>query len=173
MKTTIKTVVAIAFVAIMAVTTTASAQKIGYINVAEVIQIMPDMKTATAEFETYAKEIQTQFQALNSEFSTKSQDFGAKSSTYTDLIRQQKEKELQDLATRIQEFEQAAQADMQKKQDDLMAPIVAKVKDALTKVSKENSILFVLDTANQGIPYYNEAAMTNMLPLVKKSLGLQ
>lgn len=172
MKTTLKTLM-VAAIALLAVTTTASAQKIGYINLPEVIQIMPELKTATTTFEAYNKEIADQFQALNTEFTTKSQDFGAKSSTYSDLIRQQKEKELEDLATRIDAFRQDAQVDLQKKQEELTQPIFNKVREALSKVSKEQAILFVIDTSNPAIPFYNETAATNMLPSLKKELGLQ
>ena len=89
----------------------------------------------------------------------------------SDLIKQTKEKELQDLQDRIQAFQQKAQTDLQAKQQDLLQPIVAKAKDAIKEVAKENKYNFIIN-AIEDVMLYSEPG-DDILPLVKKKLGIQ
>ena len=83
------------------------AQKIGYINTQDVFVSMQETKDAYAQLETYAKDLQAQAEAIQVEFNNKYQEYQTSASTMTDAVRQLKEKELTDLNTRIQEFQQA------------------------------------------------------------------
>ena len=89
----------------------------------------------------------------------------------SDLIRQTKEKEISDLQQRIQAFQASADKDVQKKQQELFQPIIAKVKAAIDAVGKEYGYTYILDVSQGVVLYY--AAGNDVTPLVKKKLHLK
>lgn len=172
MKSTFKLLLA-AVALIISVGSVSAQQKIGYINMQEVVMAMPEVDSVNKQLEAYGKELNDQFAALNTELSSKIQDYQAKASTFSDLIRQQKDKEIKDLSMRLEEFQQMGNEDIQKKQQELFQPLFTRAQDAVKKVGKDQSLLYILDLSTNMIPYYNETVMVNALPAVKKILGIQ
>ena len=99
-------------------------------------------------------------------------DYLAKKDSLSDILVQTREKELQDLQTRIQNFQTSAQQDLQKKEQELLQPIIEKAKNAIQKVAKEKGYSYVFDTSVGALLYWPENS-DDILPLVKKELGLQ
>ena len=99
------------------------AQKFGRINTQEIIMAMPETKTMQENMDTFAKELSDNIETMNVEFNTKLQDFQKNYNTFSDAIKEVKEKELNDMQTRTREFQERAQQDYQKKQNELLAPI--------------------------------------------------
>ena len=83
-----------------------------------------------------------------------------------------KEKELNDMQTRTREFQERAQQDYQKKQNELLAPIIDKAKSAIDKVAAAGGFLVVFDTSTGSLAYFDEATLTDVAPVVKKELGI-
>ena len=108
---------------------------------------------------------------MRAEFENKYLEYQQGSSGMSDLIKQTKEKELQDLQGRIDAFQQKAQTDLQAKQQELLQPIVTKAKAAIKDVAKENKYTYIIN-AIEDIMLYSEPA-DDVLPLVKKKLGIQ
>ena len=111
------------------------AQKFGRINTQEIIMAMPETKTMQENMDTFAKELSDNIETMNVEFNTKLQDFQKNFNTYSDAIKEMKQKELEDMQNRTREFQERAQQDYQKKQNELLAPIIDKAKGAIDKVS--------------------------------------
>ena len=137
------------------------AQKFGRINTQEIIMAMPETKTMPDNIET-----------MNVEFNTKLQDFQKNYNTFSDAIKEVKEKELNDMQTRTREFQERAQQDYQKKQNELLAPIIDKAKSAIDKVAAAGGFLVVFDTSTGSLAYFDEATLTDVAPAVKKELGI-
>lgn len=148
------------------------AQKFGRINTQEIIVAMPETKEMQTTMESYIKELQDQLESLNVEFSNKLQEFQKNFNTYSEAIRDVKQKELQALQGRREEFEQVAQQDSQKKQNELLAPIIEKAKNAIDKVAAAGGYMAVFDTSTGSLAYYDEATLTDIAPEVKKELGI-
>ena len=127
MKKTIKLTLAVVFVM---GATSLFAQKFGRINTQEVISVMPEMKEMQTNIEAYSKDLQESMENIVVEYNNKYQEFNKNFSTMSDAVRQLKEKELNDLKTRYDEFVQVSQQDMQKKQGELLEPIIVKAQDA-------------------------------------------
>ena len=136
MKKILKIVLTVAFVA---GSTSVFAQKLGRINMQELVFAMPETAEMQKNLEAYQKELQDQLETIGVEFNNKLNEYtkqvSDKNSTMSDSVRQLKEKELNDLKTRYDEFVQVSQQDMQKKQGELLEPIIVKAQDALTEVS--------------------------------------
>lgn len=154
---------------------TASAQntKMGRVNASEIIMLMPDTEKAQAEIETYQKELNAQIGTMRDEYGKKMREYQDKSATATPLIRQQMEKDIVDLQTKIENFSQAAQEDTQDAVERLMAPIRAKVLEAVTKVAKANAVTAVIDASQPPFIYFDEVSIIDMTPAVKKTLQLE
>ena len=106
---------------------------------------MPGRDSATAKIQAYAKTLETQLKGMQNELETKYTDYQTMEPNLTDLIKQTKQKELQDIQTRIEAFQQSAQDDLEKKQNEILKPIIDKAKAAIEKVAKENQFTYIFD----------------------------
>ena len=89
------------------------AQKLGRINLEEIITLMPEYKEMMTNMEAYSKDLRDNLETIQVELNTKYNDFQKNKATYSEVTRQLKEKELTDLQNRLQEFYQSAQEDLQ------------------------------------------------------------
>ncbi len=146
--------------------------KFGHINSQELLKAMPENDSAQAQLQRYAQQLQDQMDALQVEYNRKLQDYQAQQGQLTDLIRKTKEQELIDMQKNIQNFQAEAQQDMQKKQQELLQPIIDKANNAIKEVARENGFIYIFDVAGGMILYYSEKSV-DILPLVKKKLGIE
>lgn len=145
--------------------------KLGYIDSNELLEMMPGKDSIQTVLQDYGKMLETQLQTMYAEYQTKVQDYQANASTMSDIIRQTKEKELADLETRIQTFQQQADTDLQNKQVELLQPLLDKAKNAINAVAKENGYTYIFDVGTGAFLYYETG--DNILPKVKAKLGLK
>lgn len=146
------------------------AQKIGYVNTDEIITNMKETQDAYTQLEAYAKDLQAQMETIQVEFNNKLQEYQNATETMTDAVRQLKEKELTDLNTRIQEFQQVAQQDLQKKENELLAPIYEKVKNTIDEVAKAGGYTIILP--GNALIYVDAAQVKDIGSDVKAKLGI-
>lgn len=165
MKTTIKNGV-LAFFTLAAFA--AGAQKVAHIHLDSLSNLMPETKTAKGIAEAYFNDLKKTVSSMDEEFQKKYNDYLQNEATMNDLVKKTKQDELQSLQTRIQDFNQQAQMDYQKKSAELTAPIMDKAKKAIEAVAKENGYKYVLDTS-AGNVLYSEAS-EDILLIVKKKL---
>ena len=146
------------------------AQKIGYINTDEIITNMKETHDAYTQLEAYAKDLQAQAETIQVEFNNKYQEFQKGYDTMSDAVKQLKEKELTDLNTRIQEFQQVAQQDLQNKENELLAPIYEKVKTTIDEVAKAGGYTLILPGG--ALIYVDPAQVKDIASEVKAKLGI-
>tara|TARA_B100000963_G_C22564136_1_gene642816 strand:+ start:55 stop:552 length:498 start_codon:yes stop_codon:yes gene_type:complete len=144
--------------------------KFGHINSDEVIQLLPETKAISEELQNYQKTLETQLQSMEMEFQQNLQDYQENQATYSDLVKQDKEAELQSLQGRIQIFTQNAQENLQKKQIELITPLRDKVLKAISDVATEGNYTYIFDKNISGILYAKESE--NIMDKVKKKLNL-
>lgn len=176
MKTSQKLILALVAVAAFLFVGTGAAnaqQKFGYINSQELLASMPEIDSVQSKVSALGKDLESQFNAMQTEMTTKAQELQSNLNTLSETVRKQKEKELFDLQTRIEEFQRSAQQEIQTKQQELLQPVMEKAQAAITKVAKEQNLTAVFDLAGGALIYQNESQMVNLLPLVKQSLGIQ
>jgi len=159
---------------VVALSTTAMAQKgqkTGYINSNDLLTAMPERTAVQKELEDYANQLKVTLDAMRKEYETKVGEFQSKQDVMTDIIKETKIKEITDLEKRITEFQQTAEADLQKKEQSLLQPIIDKAKKAIDDVAKENAYTEIDDTSLGVVLYHDEKY--DILPLVKKKLGIE
>lgn len=155
--------------------TGAFAQKLGYINSQELITVMPERETAMANYQRFVTELQETLDIMGVEFNTKFQEYQTAmgAGTMTPSIQEVKERELSDMQTRIEEFRSKAEQDASAKYEELLTPVIEKAQMTIDKVAKENSFTVIFDIASGAIPYVDESTVTNILPMVKASMGIK
>ena len=136
------------------------AQKLGRINLEEIITLMPEYKEMMTNMEAYSKDLRDNLETIQVELNTKYNDFQKNKATYSEV-------------NRLQEFYQSAQEDLQKKEKELTDPIVAKAQEAVKKVAQKGAYVAVFNTTIPSMVYYDEAAMTDLSTEVKAELGIQ
>ena len=104
-----------------------------------------------------------------SEYQTKGQKYEQEVETAGDVLNETRQKEMQDMGARIQQFQQTAQKELGQKEVDLLKPIMEKAQAAVKKVAKAKAITYVLDaTTGSGVIV---ADGEDLLVAVKKELG--
>ena len=159
----------------VAFSTVAMAQKgpkIGHINSNDLMSAMPERAALETQIKDYASQLTATMDAMRKEYDTKVGDFQSKQESMTDIIKETKIKEITDLEKRIGEFQQTAQADLEKKERELLQPIIDKAKKAIDDVAKENNYTLVLDSSVGGVVLYSVDS-DDILGKVKKKLGIE
>ena len=167
-----KRILTITLLTILVSTGSIFAQKIGHINSNDLLLAMPERATIETEIQNHAKQLETQLLTMQRELETKYQDFQGKEALMTESIREDKIKELTSLEQRLKEFQESAQADLQKKEQSLTEPLITKAKNAIESVGKENGFTYILDSGI-GFILYTDPNAEDIMPLVKVKLGLE
>jgi outer membrane protein len=160
------------FMVLLLLGTSASAQqpKFGHIDTSQLLSEMPGREEARTQLEKYAQDLETQFTAMQTELQTKYTDYLANEASFSELIRQSKQREISSLQERIQDFQEQAQQDIMQQENRLLSPIIDAARQAIEDVAKEKGYTYVFDTSTGSLLYYPPA--DNILELVKKKLGV-
>jgi len=146
------------------------AQKNGYVNLNDILLLMPERKKAETDIQDYAKQLDGQLKTMSAEYESKVAEYQKQEALMAEPLKVDKQKELADLEERIRTFQTTAQESLQKKQSELLEPMVKKAKKAIEDVAKENGVKQVFDTS-QGFVLYNDPA-DDLMSLVKKKLNV-
>ena len=168
MKKTISTLI-VAGLTIVAFS--ASAQKFAHINLDSLLRAMPESDSAKRVGQAHYQMLVSEVESMQKEYQDKVQDYQAHVASYTELIKNTKQKEIQDMGQRIQDFQTSAQADLQKFNDSITKPIYAKARKAVGEVAKERHYNYVLDTSSGVVVYYENS--DDIYPLVLEKLGVK
>ncbi|MGB3546719.1 MAG: OmpH family outer membrane protein [Saprospiraceae bacterium] len=136
---------------------TATAQKFGYVNSAEILAELPAVKSAEAELEALQKQLRKQGQAMVEKFQA---DYVALQEKVErgELSPKQQEEEAAKLEKRqaeIRNKEGEMTNQMEAKRNDLLQPIYDMINTAIADVAKEGGYTFIFD---QQILLYSEPA---------------
>lgn len=146
------------------------AQKIAHLSLDSLISLMPETKVATDAAQQYLKGLNEESVAMQTEFESKYKDYLEKEATMSDLLKRNKQEDLQQLQNRIQEFQRQAEQEYRKKQAELTAPILEKAKKGIEAVAKEGGYKYVLDTSIQNTSVLYSEPSDDILMAVKKKL---
>lgn len=172
MKKCFKVLVATLLLAMPTMTFAQKAYKFGHINSQEVTKGMPDMDTVQVKYQQYYKELGDQLEAMQVEYNNKLQKYLDEKEKMTDLIKKTKEDELNQFQQRIQQFQENARTDLEQKNQELMQPVIDKIKKAINDVGKENGFTYIFDIAQNTVVYFS-ADSQDVTLLVKQKLGIK
>lgn len=161
------------FVALFATSIVVEAQvKLAHVNTADILEVMPERTKIEKDLEKYYNDLEQQLQTMGQEYQKKVQDYQANESTMSNLVKQSKEKEIVDLQNRITQFQANAEGDFAKKREQLIAPLLEKIQNAINAVGKEKGYTYIIDLATGACVYYGTDAV-DVTPAVKAKLGIK
>ena len=146
-----------------------SAQKFGHVNTQELFAMMPEVNKVRLTMDTINNQYENQLASMNEEFQRKYQDYMAQEATMAEAIKQIRQQELQEMQQRIQLFYQTAEQDIQKKQQELLAPVHEKMTKAIKAVGDREGYTYIFDSAAM---VHIGADATDVMPAVKRELKI-
>jgi outer membrane protein len=150
-------------------------QKIGHADWEYIFSQMPDYQRIESELKIYESQLQNQLKIKAQELETKYKSYQEMASDAPEPIRRDKESELASLQENLDKFQRDAQASMQKKQNDLINPVFAKVGEAIQMVAAEQGYSYILNPRMVGggdlLLFTDEKY--NISGLVLKKLGIE
>jgi outer membrane protein len=152
------------------VVSTQAQSKFGYLNSNELLAMMPESQSMQEELQAYAKGLESQLTAMQAEYEKKVVEYQQNETSYTDIIKADKVREIEGIQQRVVEFQKNAQQSLGEKEAELFTPIREKAMAAIDQVAKEGSYTFIFDSGAGSFLYAAESE--NVLNLVKSKLGL-
>ncbi len=145
----------------------------GYFNRAEIFQAMPETQEAIKKMDQLAKAYEDDLLAMRTEYQKKGSEFIAQRDSLPESIRTRRMAEIQNLEERIQDFYQVSQTDLQKKEQELIAPINEKLMKAVEKVGEEQGMVYIFDISTTStLMYYSKSKCKDLTNAIRSALGL-
>lgn len=160
----------VAVVLILGATTMNAQSKVAHINTSDLVQAMPSMKAAQSQLEKLQKTYDTEIRAMAQELDNKIKQYGAEADSKTDEENQKRAQEVQGMQNNIAAYRQQALEDLQKKEGDILSPIIEQAKTAIQKVARAKGYQYVYDATPGGGLLLAEGY--DLLADVKKELGI-
>ncbi len=148
----------------------AAAQKFGTIDVNAIFTAMPETTAAQTQLQEVSKKYEAEYKKLEEEVNKKVQEFQALAADTPQSIKDRRQQEIQELAQKVETFQNTASQDIQRQQQQLMAPIQQKITDAIKAVGQEGSYTFIFEN---GMAAFQGTDVVDVTPAVKAKLGLK
>lgn len=158
--------------ALIAIPSMGFAQKFAVVKTQTIIEAMPDMTAARTQIEAASKKYEDEFKNLTDAFQKSFEEYqkieGDASTPQT--IKERRVQELQEMQQKIEQFRSTATQDLQRQQEQLMAPIQQKVMDAIKGVGASDNYTMIFEDV---LPLYIGTDVDDITPKVKTRLGLK
>lgn len=150
----------------------AQSLKIGLVDSTEVLMTLPDTQDVQNKLAETSKKYEDEYTKLQEEMKRRYEELAQMSQDELPAIRERKTRDFQEYQMKIEQFEQQAAQDIQRQQQDLMGPVIQKVRNAIESVGKEGGYSLIQDKNAQNIFYY-DAPVVDITPEVKAKLGIK
>jgi outer membrane protein len=129
----------------------ALAQKVGFVDVQKAVQTTAAGKKAKAALDTEFKKRKETLDKKKADIEKMGQDLEKKKSVLSEEVLGKKQMELQEEMMKFQKQVGENQMEIQKKEEDLVGPILEKMKGVIEKVAKERGYAMVIDKKAQNV----------------------
>jgi outer membrane protein len=130
--------------------------KIGFINVREIISNSAAGKKAADEFKKIADKKQAEITAAEKELQTLKDDLEKKSSIMTAQARREKETDYQKKVRDYQLLVNDAREDLGKRDQEMFEKLIPEIWKAVAVVAEKEKLTLVIDIATLPVPYYDK-----------------
>jgi outer membrane protein len=122
--------------------------KTAHVDVNELISKMPAMLDAQKQLEKLSATYDAEYKTMAEEYQNKIKKYDQEAATVTEAVNQTRQTEVQDLVKRITDYRDNAQKELQKKEADMVKPLMDKIKASIAKVGKAKGYQYVLNLAD-------------------------
>lgn len=159
------------FFIIISISSGAQTLKFGHIDLQAVIQVLPELKSAEAEMNTFQKELEDVLAEMQQNYQVSLQKLEQLNDEASEVKRNAAFSELQNLQQRIQGFQQNSRQQIQQKYQELLDPLYKKATGAVEEVARELDLMYVFETGSNVLLYKSNQSV-DLMPLVKEKLGI-
>ncbi len=149
--------------------------KIGYTSMDYLLAQSPEAKDIQNQLTIQRTQVENELQRMQKEFQEKLQAYEKGGAQMSEVIRADREKELQGLQSRFQDFQKNGESTLQQKYQQLVSPVIQKIQKNIDAVAKENgySHVFNLDAgAGTAVILLYAPEDGNISDLVFKKMGV-
>mgnify|MGYP003289236368 FL=1 len=148
------------------------AQKFGYVNSAELIQLMPEFANAQKKIQELEKKYTDDFNSMRTELEKKGTEFEKlqKDSVPENILKRRYEDLLQ-MEQRLQQYGQEVQQSLAQAEQQEMIAIQTKLRDALDAVGRDGGYVCIYDLSG-GMPYVSKTLCEDVTMKVRTKLGI-
>ncbi len=143
--------------------------RIAYVNRAELIASVPQVKTIEKELLKLEDDYKVEFIKMTKEYESKVKSYLERNKQMSEPIRLARQTEITELEARMSMYKKRYQEELAKQRTELYAPINDYVDQAIRRICEREQITILFD---QGLPLYMSAQCVDLTPLVKTELGL-
>ncbi|WP_342265555.1 OmpH family outer membrane protein [Cardinium endosymbiont of Philonthus spinipes] len=118
---------------------------VAYVDVAYVLENLPEAKKNRTEIQSFEVQLTNQIQTKFKEYQEKVEVYREQVNTLSEVQRKQKEIELQNLGRAIQELEEQRPAKMTEKYKTVMQPLHDKMQEVINKIKAEQKYNLILN----------------------------
>ena len=148
------------------------AQKCGYMNSAELIQLMPEFSKAQKKLQDLEKTYTNDFNAMRTELEKKGTEFEKlQQDSVPENILKRRYEELLQMEQRLQQASQELQASLAQAEQQEMVAIQTKLRDALDAVGRDGGYVCIFDLAG-GVPYISKSLCEDVTAKLRTKLGI-
>jgi outer membrane protein len=135
----------IAAIALLGVQTINAQAKTAHVDVNDITSKMPAILEAQNQLKKIGDTYSADYKTMVDEYQAKIAKYDKEATTVSDAINSTRRTEVEDMAKRIGDFQDNAQKELQKKETDLMKPLIEKVRASIQKVGKAKGFQYVLN----------------------------
>lgn len=151
-------------------------RKIGYVNLEDVVAILPETKHAQQVLKAYADSLGRIEGGIQEDFATKRDAFFQDSATMDTATKESHRRVLQKIIQQDGEFRAVAKAQLDSMQQALTVAVSSKAQETIEATARANGYAYVFrktsGSENQRMFVLIGPEGDDLLPLVKKQLGL-
>ena len=148
------------------------AQKFGYVNSGELIQLMPEFTKAQQKIQDLEKTYAAEFNGMRTELEKKGTEFEKlQQDSVPESILKRRYEELLQMEQRLQQFGQEVQQKLAMAEQEEMLAIQTKLREALDAVGRDGGYVCIYDLAG-GMPYVSKTLCEDVTMKVRTKLGI-
>jgi outer membrane protein len=119
--------------------------KTAHVDVNELISKMPAMLDAQKQLEKLSATYDAEYKTMAEEYQNKIKKYDQESATVEAAVNQTRQTEVQDLVKRITDYRDNAQKELQKKEADMVKPLMDKIRESIAKIGKAKGYQYVIN----------------------------
>ena len=131
--------------------------RFGYLSYEAALQSMPDYATVQQQLADLRQQFQNETLRVEDEFNRKYEEFLEGQREFPQSILQKRQMELQELMDKNLAFKENSRKELEKAEQDLMAPLKIRLIEVLGKMGRERGYAFIIDTDVKALPFINPA----------------
>lgn len=125
--------------------------RIGYINTQKLLQEAPGTQEVQQRIRTELQPFDQELRALEDSLRALQQQFGQEPAGMTEQARTQRQQQFQTQASALQQRAAQVQQEAAQKQNELLAPVMQRIEEAISAVRQEGGYAMLFDAATDAI----------------------